>query len=121
MLHRRPIISEDEWLRMGLTLVEEEEQDQNLVVRTPSRVSAAGERIQQIKEDVEEEGQDQDFAIKTPSSGVQEADAQSGSDSWAELEYHHLLDLPTDAEREEVKEKSVKMKLKNKPLPHREA
>ena len=29
------------------------------------------------------------------------------------LVHHHLLDLPTDAEREEVKEKSVKMKLKN--------
>ena len=70
---------------------------------------------------MEEEGHDQDFAIKTPSSGVQEGDAQSGSDSWAELEYHHLLDLATDAEREEVKEKSVKMKLKNKPLPQREA
>ena len=78
------------------------------------------QRMQQIK-DVEEEEQDQDCAIKTPSSGVQEGDAQSGSDSWAELEYHHLLDLPTDAEREEVKEKSVKMKLKNKPLPQREA
>ena len=115
MMHRRQHIQEDEKLRMRLTLVEEEEQDQNLVVRTPSRVSAAGERIQQIKEDVEEEEQDLDFAIKTPSSGVPEGDAQSASDSCAELEYQHLLDLATDAEREEVNEKRVKMKLKNKP------
>ena len=121
MMHRRQHIQEDEKLRMRLTLVEEEEQDQNLVVRTPSRVSAAGERIQQIKEDVEEEEQDLDFAIKTPSSGVPEGDAQSASDSCAELEYQHLLDLATDAEREEVNEKRVKMKLKNKPLPQHRA